>query len=90
MSTTGTVVDLPQPNFAIVEQSLHTAARELAKCPNIPTYHQVTEMVQLLRSMDARTERMQNGMLAKEACSPKMRGLTADANVLVATAEWQD
>lgn len=41
----------PQPDFAVVSQSFHDAAIELAKCPDLVGFHENTEVIELLRGL---------------------------------------
>jgi hypothetical protein len=48
-----------QPDFAVVSQSFHTAAVELAKCPNIIGLQENTEMIGLLRGLTTSIARVE-------------------------------
>ncbi|MCJ1392923.1 hypothetical protein MMC18_005795 [Xylographa bjoerkii] len=52
----------PQPDFAAVSQAFHTAGAELAKCPDIVSFHQSTEVIQLLRNLTASVNRIERSL----------------------------
>ncbi|MCJ1383639.1 hypothetical protein MMC17_006753 [Xylographa soralifera] len=43
----------PQPDFVAVSRAFHIAGEELAKCPDLVTFHESTEMIGLLRGLTA-------------------------------------